>query len=58
MRRPQKYPFELRFVTPEIHPALFGFPKDMARVPAEVNRLNNQVLVTNFESEWRRGSSE
>ncbi len=55
---PAKYPFELRFVTPEIHPALFGFPKDMARVPAEVNRLNNQVLVTYFESEWRRGSAE
>lgn len=55
---PQKYPFELRFVTPEIHAALFGFPRDMARVPAEVNRLNNQVLVTTFESEWRRGSSD
>ena len=55
---PAKYPFELRFVTPEIHPALFRFPKDMARVGAEVNRLNNQVLVTYFESEWRRGSTE
>jgi spermidine synthase len=55
---PARYPFELRFVTPEIHPALFAFPKDMARVPAEVNRLNNQALVTYFESEWRRGPSE
>jgi len=24
-------------------------------VPTEVNRLNNQVLVQYFESEWRRG---
>jgi spermidine synthase len=24
----------------------------MARVPAEVNRLSNQVLVTTFEREW------
>ncbi len=55
---PERYPFELKFVSPEIHPALFRFPKDMARVPAEVNRLNNQALVTYFESEWRRGSSE
>jgi spermidine synthase len=55
---PARYPFELRFVTPDVHPALFRFPKDMERVPAEVNRLNNQVLVTYFESEWRRGSSE
>ena len=55
---PAKYPFELRFVSPEIHPALFTFPKDMARVAAEPNRLNNQVLVQYYESEWRRGSQE
>jgi spermidine synthase len=55
---PQKYPFELRFVSPQMHPALFTFPKDMQRVPTEVNRLNNQVLVQYFESEWRRGSTE
>ncbi len=33
-------------------PALFEFPPDMARVPAEVNRLSNQVLVQTFEEEW------
>ena len=32
---------------------LVHFPQDMARVPAEVNRLNNQVLVQYYESEWR-----
>jgi spermidine synthase len=31
---------------------LFEFPRDMARVPAEVNRLSNQVLVTTYEREW------
>jgi spermidine synthase len=30
----------------------FEFPPDMARVPAEVNRLSNQVLVQTFEDEW------
>jgi spermidine synthase len=55
---PERYPQGLRFVTPELHPALFRFPKDMARVPAEINRLNNQALVSYFESEWRRGPSE
>jgi spermidine synthase len=30
----------------------------MARVPTEVNRLNNQALVRYFESEWRRGSAQ
>ncbi|WP_412478814.1 polyamine aminopropyltransferase [Azonexus sp. IMCC34839] len=43
-----------RFLTPEIVADLFRFPADMARVPAEVNRLNNQVLVRYFESEWRK----
>jgi len=51
---PERYAFETRFVTPDIHPALFRFPKDMERVPADVNRLNSQVLVQYFESEWRR----
>ncbi len=43
-----------QFLTPETTPALFVFPKDMARVDAEVNRLNNQVLVRYFEDEWRQ----
>jgi hypothetical protein len=28
-----------------MHAALFAFPKDMERVPTEVNRLNNHALV-------------
>jgi len=51
---PASYAVATRFLTPEITPALFQFPKDMARVDAEVNRLNNQVLVRYFESEWRQ----
>jgi spermidine synthase len=43
-----------RFLTPEILPDLFRFPADMARVPTEVNQLNNQVLVRYFEAEWRK----
>lgn len=43
-----------RFLTPETLPGLFSFPADMARLPAEVNRLNNQVLVRYFEAEWRK----
>jgi spermidine synthase len=51
---PARYELPLKFVSPELHPALFHFPPDMARVPAEVNRLNNQVLVQYFDKEWRR----
>jgi spermidine synthase len=47
-------PVKTRFLTAETVPLLFHFPADMARVPAEVNRLNNQVLVRYFEQEWRK----
>ncbi len=45
---------KMRFLTPETIPDLFRFPADMARLPAEVNQLNNQVLVRYFEAEWRK----
>ena len=51
-RLPTTLPEGLRFLTPHSLPALFDFPADMARVPAEVNRLSNQVLVTTYEAEW------
>jgi len=54
---PGRYLPELRFLTPDIEPALFRFPKDMDRVPAAVNRLNNQVLVQYYEAEWKRSPS-
>ena len=47
-------PKKTRFLTNETLPGLFVFPADMSRVPAEVNQLNNQVLVRTFESEWRK----
>jgi spermidine synthase len=47
-------PDGLRFLSEETLPTLFHFPKDMDEVPAEVNRLNNQVLVHYYEEEWRR----
>jgi spermidine synthase len=49
---PQKLPSGLRFLTVPSTPQLFDFPADMARVPAQVNRLSNQVLVTTYEREW------
>ncbi len=51
---PSALPEGLRFLSPQTLPLLFDFPKDMARVPAEVNRLSNQVLVTTYEQEWGR----
>jgi spermidine synthase len=51
---PRTLPPGLRFLTPEGIPALLDFPPDMARVPAEPNRLSNQTLVRTFEEEWGR----
>jgi spermidine synthase len=51
-RAPEALPKDLRFLTVAGVPPLFDFPRDMARVPAEVNRLGNQALVTTFEREW------
>ena len=53
-----RYLPDLRFITSDIEPALFRFPKDMDRVPAAVNRLNNQVLVQYYEAEWKRSPSQ
>ncbi len=46
-------PEGLRFLTAPGIPQLFDFPRDMAAVPAEVNRLTDQVLVRYYEHEWR-----
>jgi spermidine synthase len=51
-RLPTALPANLRFLNLQTLPLLFDFSVDMARVPAEVNRLSNQNLVTTYEAEW------
>ena len=51
-RLPETLPSGLQFLTPGTLALLLEFPQDMARVPTEVNRLSNQVLVHTFEREW------
>ncbi len=53
-RMPTALPEGLRFLTPAGLPALFQFPPDMSRLPAEPNRLSDQRLVRTFEEEWGR----
>ncbi len=55
-RTPERLPEGLRFLTVRTLPPLFDFPGDMARVDAEVNRLNDQVLVRYHEQEWSQVS--
>ena len=51
-RMPDQLPPGLRFLSLPSLPLLFDFPIDMARVPTEVQRLSNQVLVHTYEQEW------
>ncbi len=51
---PVSFPVETRYLSADTLKTMFDFPADMARIPAEVNRLNSQVLVRYFEDEWRR----
>ena len=46
----------LRYLSDDALAAMFVFPRDMDRVPAEVNRLDNQVLVHLYAQEWKRWS--
>ena len=49
---PARLPEGLRFLSLGNLPALFEFPNDMQPVPAEPNRLNDQVLVRYYERDW------
>lgn len=51
---PTHLPVPTRFLSQSGLHALFEFPADMSRVPAEPNHLNSQNLVRTFEQEWRR----
>ena len=51
---PSKLPegLSLRFLNDEALASLFVLSKDLGPVPAEINRLDNQMLVRYYESEW------
>jgi spermidine synthase len=50
---PTRLPDGLRYLSVNNVAQLFVFPTDMLPVPAEPNRLNDQVLVRYYEREWR-----
>ncbi|HEX6639866.1 MAG TPA: polyamine aminopropyltransferase [Thermoanaerobaculia bacterium] len=45
-----------RFLDVPTLAAMFVFPRDMAAVPVEINRLDNQMLVRYYEEEWGKWS--
>lgn len=50
---PSTLPQGLRFLTLATIPDLFTFPEDMKPVQAQVNHLNDQILVRYYEKEWK-----
>lgn len=53
-RPPDRFPEGLRFVNAATLRTFFEFPPDMARLEVDVNRLNHQVLVQYYDSEWKQ----
>jgi len=47
-------PVPLAYLNDAVLPTLFVFPTDMSRVHTEVNRLDNQILVSYYDREWKR----
>lgn len=41
-----------RFLNDDVLNGLFDFPPDLARIPTDVNQLNNQALVRYYDQEW------
>ncbi len=44
----------LTYLNDAVLPTMFVFPSDMSRIPVEVNRLDNQILVHYYDGEWKR----
>ncbi|WP_316783929.1 polyamine aminopropyltransferase [Pedobacter frigiditerrae] len=51
-KKPLAYLKGLKFISKESLNQMLYFPNDMAKIPTEVNKLNNQILVKHFENEW------
>lgn len=49
---PESYPPSLRFVSSATVRSMLQFPRDMAEVDTDEQKLNNQILVRYFEEEW------
>lgn len=53
---PQHVNVATRFLDAPTLASMFVFPRDMAAVPVEINRLDNQMLVRYYEEEWGKWS--
>jgi spermidine synthase len=54
----RNFPDSLRFMNEDVLNESLSFPPDMRRRETQINKLNNQVLVTYFEEEWDKVSQQ
>ncbi len=52
--QPYFTPGKLKFYDEKRFTEMTSFPRDMAAVNTEINKLNNQILIHYFEDEWGR----
>ena len=53
---PSQVPPNLRYLDSPTLASMFVFSPDMASVPVDINRLDNQSLVRYYEEEWKKWS--
>lgn len=53
---PRAVSVPVRYLDAATLATMFVFSRDMAPVPVEINRLDNQMLVRYYEDEWRKWS--
>jgi spermidine synthase len=53
---PSRVLLPLRFLDEKTLATMFVLPPDMAPLPVEINRLDNQMLVRYYEEEWKKWS--
>jgi spermidine synthase len=54
--QPTRIALPMRFLDPPTLASMFVISPDMAPVPVEINRLDNQMLVRYYEQEWKKWS--
>lgn len=53
---PARIPLPMRYLDPATLASMFVISPDMAPLPVEINRLDNQMLVRYYEEEWKKWS--
>lgn len=56
LKKQKSYQFETDFLNNEVFNSMFIFPKDISKIPTEINKLNNQILVRYYTEEEEKAN--